>query len=115
MNINDWLEQFKSSWINHDIAAVLALFTDDVEYWESSFRFLKTKKDIESEWQAILRQHEIKLDYRVFSSTDDNKHSVIWDLSYAQDGKIRIVKGIYLLHLNHDGLCDFFMQTCETE
>jgi len=112
--INAWLNAFKAAWIAKDIDQVLSLFADDVEYWETPHKKLDGKAALSHEWNAILGQKDIALELRVFSSSDGNAHSVLWELSY-EDEKSRIQNwaGTYLIELNAAGKCVYFHQTGE--
>ena len=108
MDINQWLEAFNTHWSTHDIDSVVDLFTDDVEYWETPYYKLDSKDHLRQEWQAILTQQDIKLHATIFNSSSDNKHAIIWQLSYIRDGELRESAGTYLIGLNEKGLCNFF-------
>lgn len=82
--INTWLNSFKSAWENHDIDAVMALFADDVEYWETPFRKITSKQSLETEWQVIRTQQDISLATHVYVM-DDSRCTVQWDLRYKND------------------------------
>ena len=111
MAIEQWLDRFNTSWTNHDISAVMDLFTHDVEYWETPYYKLDSKDHLEQEWQEILKQQGITTQTRIFNSSADNKHAVIWQLRYTRDDEIRESAGTYLIGLNDDGLCNFFHYT----
>ena len=81
MNIEDWLEKFKKSWINHEVESVLELFEDGVEYWETPFQKVDSFEELKGEWGYVKTQKNIQLDYKVFDS-NGKKHSVIWELRY---------------------------------
>lgn len=108
MDINQWLTAFNYSWTTHNIDSVMNLFSDDVEYWETPHYKLDSKDHLRQEWQVILTQQDIKLQTRVFSSSPDNKHAVLWQLSYVRDDELRESAGTYLICLNDMGLCNFF-------
>ena len=114
MNIEKWLEVFHERWANHDISAVMELFTPDVEYWETPFLRLKDREELESEWQGVLKQSDIQLETEVFAS-EGGKHAVIWKLSYVKEGQLSERGGTYLIRLNDDGICDFFHYTGEVK
>ena len=38
--IDQWLKDFKDSWMAHDIDAVMELFTHDVDYWETPYQLV---------------------------------------------------------------------------
>ncbi|MDY6768533.1 MAG: nuclear transport factor 2 family protein, partial [Candidatus Nanohaloarchaea archaeon] len=84
-SIDGWLEQFREAWISHDIDAVLDLFTDDVDYYETPFEQLEGKDEIREEWKAVLHQEDIGLSLELYAS-DDNRHVVQWELEYTCEG-----------------------------
>ncbi|MFZ1458916.1 MAG: nuclear transport factor 2 family protein [Candidatus Saccharimonadales bacterium] len=111
--IETWLTAFKDGWKSHDIDAVMALFVDSVEYWETPFQKVESMSALRREWHAILSQSNIKIDTKVYSSSD-NHHTIIWDLQYLdEDSQPQHLSGTYLITLNHDGLCRYFYQTGE--
>jgi hypothetical protein len=113
MKIEDWLERFKKYWESKDLQKLLSLFSDDVVYYETPFVKLKSKEEILKEWQGVLLQDNIKLDYSIFSN-DRNKSTVNWELHYSKDNVDNNLKGTYLIELDSDGLCTYFHQTCES-
>jgi len=108
MDIKKWLSEFNNAWSNHDIDRVLSLFTDNVEYWETPHYRVASKQELENEWQAVKSQQNINLHTEVYVSTPDNKHTVIWQLSYERDGELRQSGGTYLISLDDQGKCHFF-------
>ena len=113
MDINTWLQTFKTAWQKHNIDGVMDLFSDDLEYFETPFQKIADKAELKKEWQAIKNQKNIVLDYRLFSS-DDNSHSVTWELKYIdQENNVKQFAGTYLVKLNKEGRCAFFHHTCE--
>ncbi len=106
--INQWITQFHDAWKNHDIDTVIKLFTDDAEYWETPFKKLRDKTGIREEWQAILDQDNIEINWELFNSSNDNRHSAIWHLQYSTNGMVHASSGVYLIRLNDLGLCDYF-------
>ena len=112
MKIEQWLEEFRQAWQTKDIDAVMSMFTDDVEYWETPHQLVGDLQALRQEWQAIKQQEDIVLDLDVFGSSD-NRHSVRWNLSYMQDRQPQKWAGVYLIELNTEGKCLFFHQTGE--
>ncbi|MFA6383101.1 MAG: nuclear transport factor 2 family protein [Parcubacteria group bacterium] len=113
MDINDWLNKFKSSWENKSIDDVLSLFSTDVVYHETPFRKLMGLDEIGKEWAVIMDQNEIELNYEVYSK-DNDKYTIQWDLKYInKENKQEHFKGIYLVKLNEAGLCNEFWHYCE--
>ncbi len=113
MQIEPWLEKFREAWANHDVDAAMALFAEDVEYWETPFKKLSSLAEVRSEWEGVVNQHDIKVDTRVFSE-QDGRYAVAWQLSYRNEqGITRELAGTYLIVLNDSGLCTYFHHTGE--
>lgn len=113
MNIEQWLSRFDNAWKNHDITGVMELFTDDVKYWETPHLLLETKDVLKKEWASIKYQENINHQTNVFCSSPDNKHAVLWKLSYKKDNKIVESAGTYLIGLDNSGKCNFFHYTSQ--
>lgn len=112
-NISKWLKTFKIAWINKDIEAVLWLFADQIEYWENPYEKFITKEKIKNLWIVINEQKNIKLDLKLFAKEKD-KHTIIFDLSYQnKNNENKIFKWVYLIILNSDNKCVYFMQIWE--
>jgi len=94
-----------------DIKAILNIFSEDVEYYETPFQRLKNRAEIELAWKEIAPQTDIKLDFEVFNKEGD-KYVVKWNLKFF-DKKEFVYKGVYLLSLNSDNKCNYFMQYSE--
>ncbi len=114
MDINNWLDNFRKNWINHDVDGVLDLFADNVEYFESPFMKLDSRVDLESVWNGIQKQENIELSFVIFSSKEDH-FTVMWDLRYESSGTKRHFAGTYLIKLNKMNLCTYFYHCCESE
>jgi len=112
--IEKWLEELHKAWKAHDIDAVMNLFTDNVEYWETPHKLLQDKTKVREEWQAILNQEDISVDWTVFNSSANNRHSITWNLQYLQAGVIKHSSGVYLIELNESGLCSYFYYVGES-
>lgn len=110
--IEEWLQQFRENWDNKDVEKVLSLFTEDVTYYETPTEKL-APEELENEWKNIKEQEDIRLELDLFSS-DGNKHTVQWELSYISDGKRNELRGIYLIKLNENGKCIEFWQYCQS-
>lgn len=111
--IEDWLNRLHSAWQSHDIDAVLGLFADDVEYWETPHKRLLGKAAVRKEWQAIFNQKDIVVSYELFNSSPNNRHAAVWHLSYTKNGTRHSSSGVYLIALNDAGLCTYFYYTGE--
>jgi len=113
MNINSWLETFKSNWKKGNVDQVLELFASDVDYYETPYRKLKNE-ELRQVWEGVKNQEDIELDLELYSS-DEDKHTVKWHLSYREDGERTDLEGIYLIKLNSEGNCTEFWQYCQQE
>ena len=109
--IEKWVEEFKKAWLDRDIRAVLNLFTEDVEYWETPFQKIAVM-DLPNAWNAILTQKNIKLVIEPLMS-DGERHVVRWKLTYDRGNDTSQWAGVYILRLNDDGRCKYFYQVGE--
>lgn len=113
MDIIKWLEDFKQGWISHDVEMVVALFTKDVEYWETPFLCLKDYAELKNEWQGVVKQSDIKIDTSITLSSGD-RHVVLWNLSYLDTvNNLQAWAGTYIIALNSNGKCYYFHHTGE--
>lgn len=113
MNIKEWLDKFKNSREDKNINNVLSLFSSSLVYYENPFYKLTNLDDVKIEWNAILNQNDINLDYDIFSK-EENKYTVQWNLEYSNDKWKKFhFSGIYLIILNEEGLCCDFRHYCE--
>jgi hypothetical protein len=114
MNIGEWLDAFKNSWTDKDIPAIVELFSDDIEYWETPYKKLSSLEDVKSEWGSIHNQDNIKVETTIFSKSEQqNCFTVLWKLGYASNGTQKVWAGVYLIKLNPQGKCYYFYQTGE--
>lgn len=113
MEISIWLERFEKAWLNKDLRAVINLFSNDVVYFETPFIQLKSSEEILEEWQEVLKTENIEFEYEIFVE-NQRKGVVNWSLAYDIEEKSVSLKGVYLIKLNEEGLCDYFFQTCES-
>ena len=111
-NINIWLENFKKYWLNKEINLVIELFSDNVEYYETPFYKFNNKNEILSAWKYINKQNISYLDFDIFSVEKD-KFTIEWELKYNIEEKQFHFKGIYLMTLNSENKCNYFIQYWE--
>lgn len=113
--IDTWLNNFRDNWLSKNVDAVLALFTDTVEYWETPYRRIIGVDALRAEWGAILAQNNVDLKFDTFSSVGD-KHTVLWSLLYVNDkAENQVWAGTYLIMLDSFGKCVYFHQTGEKQ
>lgn len=114
MKIEEWLKNFKRYWESKELDMMMSLFTDDVVYFETPFVQVKSKEELLKEWQGVLLQDDISVEYEIFSEVD-GKSAVLWGLSYKKDEVRHDLKGTYFIELNREGRCTYFLQTCESK
>lgn len=111
---DEWLTEFKNAWEQHDIDRVMGLLSKEVVYFESPFQQLETLDDIRHEWQVVMAQENIELDYTIAMQTDEAV-TVLWTLAYNKDGAVHEVSGIWIIVLNEEQKCSYFYQVCESK
>jgi len=112
-DIDRWLDRFRTAWTAHDVDAVLALFADDVTYYEAPGQRLDGDA-LRAEWETIHDQADIDLALDVFAR-DGDRFTVRWELTYRADGEPRASQGVYLIRLNDDNLCTAFHQYTQAD
>jgi hypothetical protein len=112
MDIEKWLNEFSNFWQAKNIDRVLDLFSNDVEYWETPFKKLKSKDEIAKEWQAIMAQENLAITTSLFAS-ESQKHTATWEIVYDKDNSKHVWAGTYFIELNEKGKCVYFLQTGE--
>lgn len=113
-NIENWLTDFKSCWVEKDIDSLLCLFSDQVEYYETSTQKLTGKEEISEVWQEVKNQENINLEFSLYCS-EKNRHSVKWKLDFTADNGNFDCYGLYLIELDNQGKCSFFYQCTEKQ
>lgn len=112
--INQWLDELIKHWKEKNVAGVLKLFSGQVEYWETPYKKISPAK-LKQEWNGIHDQDDLSIKCKVFSK-DDNRYAINWDLNYIDKSKKhKHYKGVYLLTLNNQSLCDYFLQCGESD
>jgi hypothetical protein len=112
MSIDEWLNVFCSSWIKQDVDAVMRLFTDGVDYWETPFVQYDSVETVRKGWEVVKTQQNINIQARRAVS-EGNTHTVQWELHYERDASHFTWAGLYLIRINEMGLCDYFYQVGE--
>lgn len=113
MNIKNWLLRFNNAWSNHNVDEVVSLFSENVEYWETPNKLLKSREELKNEWKGIVSQNNIRLVTSLYTSSN-SKHAVTWHLQYTdQEHVLHTWAGTYLITLNKEGLCTYFHHTGE--
>lgn len=110
--IDAWLKKFISGWEAYDIDTILSLFTEDVLYYESPFEKYRSREELRYVWETVKQQQQLRLDARRLVS-ENNLHTVQWELQYEKDDRFHVWEGLYIVQLNGDGLCTYFLQVGE--
>lgn len=108
-DIGEWLSEFKEAWAKKDVETVMGLFSDDVDYFETPFVEFEDKDKLRDEWRSIETQQDIALELEIFNS-EEERYTVLWSLSYIENGKEFRSKGVYLIKLNSENRCYEFAQ-----
>jgi hypothetical protein len=69
--IQNWLDNFFTSWKIYNIDAVIGLFEDSVEYWETPYKKIDSRAELEEEWKYILSQRNIEISYKILSESEN--------------------------------------------
>lgn len=110
MNINQWLDELKRAWEQHDIEAAVALFTDDVQYFETPFSKVNPER-LHDLWSDIRGCIDTKVTCELYA-VGGEKHSVIWHATWKNTvGEVQEKGGTYLVTLNDQGKCNYFYRT----
>ena len=102
INFNRWCNKLKEYWLQQDIHAILKLFDDQIEYYETPFQKVE---NIESVWKDIETQELISLEYKIVGIKDN---TVI--VNFVMNDNGNIVDMIYEIRLNNLGKCNYFKQ-----
>ena len=103
--IDKWLSDFQMYWMNKDIEALMSLFSEDVQYYETPFIKMEDKNAIEDLWYVIKNHDNINVEFEVFSQQFE-KYAVMWKASYNNELSDPVMKkGVLLLRLNDTGEC----------
>jgi len=108
--IEQWMINFKLNWITKDIPGVLALFTDDVEYWESeteSYYKKEGEMSLYDLWKQVLTLDDMRLEYLI---NGYNPMTNIYEVKWKFNHKSESWSGMYLIRLDVNGFCTYFKQ-----
>jgi hypothetical protein len=109
--IENWMKNFKDSWLAKDVDGVFDLLSDDVEYWETPFEKLCKGKELREEWNGVKTLDNMELEYSILASdTDTNRHAIVFNFKY---GSVESA-GVYLVGLNEQGICNYFYRASIT-
>lgn len=108
-----WLDALGKAWIDRDPIAASNLCSKDVVYFEDPFLPpLKGREAVKKVWLDVpTTQKDIRFTYKVITTSKDLEIAE-WNASFTRmptNTKAEL-KGIYLVKLNKDGLCNEFHQ-----
>lgn len=110
LNIEQWLDELKRAWEQHDVDSAVALFSDDVEYWESPHH-LVSPGDVAELWKDVYSCIDTKVNCEVYAR-EGEKYAVIWSAIWKNDsGELQEKAGTYLVTLDENGKCNYFYRT----
>ena len=109
-SIERWIEKFTAAWLNDDIAGMMKLFSDNVQYWETPFQKFANKTELAQAWKYIHKQKDISLNTECVG-----ENVVKWDLRYTLDSQRKHWAGVYVMQIDESGLCNYFWQCGEEE
>lgn len=113
--IEQWLDTFNTSWKGHDVDGIMKLFDENVTYYETPFRQLKSVHEVRNEWTAIKNQFDIELTTSVYTE-QNGRYTIKWTLFYMNEShQQKHWSGVYLIELNEHSKCTYFYQVGETE
>ena len=102
----EWLEAYRRAWIERDVDAAGALFTEDALYREQPFQEpFAGREAIRRYWATVTRgQSEIELRYGT-PVTDGRRVAVEWWANLLNDGSPVTLAGEFLLSFDENGRC----------
>jgi hypothetical protein len=109
----EWFDKLGKAWEQKNPQAVLELFDDNFQYFETPFMIPYTKKEeILKLWQDVpLSQKDITCSIDLLSY-DINTATAHWNASFTRikTNKKAQLDGIFLIKLNEKNLCTLFKQ-----
>jgi hypothetical protein len=113
----DWLDGLGKAWVNKDPVAASNLCSKNVIYYEDPFLPPLTNRDqVKNMWSEVPNsQKNIKYSYEIISIIQ-NMCITEWSASFTRipSNTPAKLKGIYLVKLDSDGLCEEFHQWWNT-
>lgn len=110
MNIEKWLDELKRAWEQHDVKSAVALFSADVEYYESPYN-LVPPKGLNDLWEDIYSCIDTEVHCKVYAREGD-RYAVLWDATWKNaSGEMQEKAGTYLVTLDENDKCTYFYRT----
>ena len=109
----DWLERFGKAWSDLDADTASRLFSNDVEYYESSLRDpCKSWDEVRDLWSVVPNnQKDVSFKYQIIASLG-NLCVANWQVTRTLLPQLsrQSIDGIFVIKLNEKGLCNYFKQ-----
>ncbi|OGG36611.1 hypothetical protein A3J20_00560 [Candidatus Gottesmanbacteria bacterium RIFCSPLOWO2_02_FULL_42_29] len=109
----NWINKMGQAWVERNPNAILTLFADKFQYFESPFtKPLSDKKTLLALWQEVpASQKDVSFEFEIISETQF-RYIAHWKSSFTRipTGKKAFLDGIFLINLNNQGLCTLFKQ-----
>jgi len=98
----EWHKNLKKYWQNKDLEKIISLFDGNVTYYKNSSTRLYTKQEIEEEWQELIEEDFVKLDFNVVMQ--HGKEFVLNIIAVGRFSHDIVAK----IELGADGKCTYF-------
>lgn len=108
-DVIEWMEKFKSGWIEKRKDDVLKLFEKTERYYERPFKPGTTKEEIRGYWNDIDTLDDVTFDYDIVA-IENNTVCVHWDNKYRFEGEFYHLDGVYTIIFNENKECIEFHQ-----
>lgn len=111
--LNTWLNKLGKAWEEKNPQAILPLFADKFEYYETPYKKpYTTKEGLIKLWQEVPdSQKDIKFGFDIITVTN-NMAIAHWQATFTRikQNKKAVLDGIFLVKLNGQGLATLFRQ-----
>lgn len=108
-DVTEWMEKFRSGWIEKRKDDVLELFEKTEKYYERPFKPGTTQEEIRGYWNDIDSLDDVTFDYDIVA-VENNIVCVHWDNKYRFEGEFYHLDGVYTMIFNEKKECIEFHQ-----
>lgn len=107
MEVDEWLERYRSAWESADPDAAAALFTEDAVYRSSPFREPHVGQDGIREYWARATGSQSDVTVKIgLPITEENRTAVEWWTTMRDETTEITLPGILFLRFAPDGRCE---------
>ncbi|UCF19310.1 MAG: nuclear transport factor 2 family protein [Gemmatimonadota bacterium] len=106
--LQNWLEAYRQAWETRDPEAAVALFSDNVKYYETPFGLpAEGRPGVRDYWANATRgQVDIGFSHEVLFVSQDRGIARWWaSFTRVSTGARIDLDGVFLLEFDHEGLC----------